>query len=603
MISFPSSAEILESSAFLRDCAGGALDWHGWDVAVLEEAKAQDRPIFLALGYHCCDRCRAMLDEALGRPEVIAALQHDFVCVLVDRLQHAALDRVMQNAFELLNGRSGGWPLHLVLDPNDLIPFFAFTDWPAEARDGLPSLGDLLQRLSHLWRDGRSTIAQQNLQLKQALQAGPSRHGDSGYSLNPRPLDAALLTLQAHYDERHGGFGEAPKFPHMPALSFLLDQIERKQGPDQHYARQMAFGSLKAMGRSALRGTDGGFYRYCEGEDWSAPQGERTLADQAEHLALQAQRASLEPSIREEASALCSDIVAWCDQHLAGDDGALMAMCDANGRYDPLRLTRWNARWARALRRAGEAMDRPEWCQRADRLLEMLKQRAWRDDRLCGWWLGEIHGPGVLDDYAFVLDALLLRLQSDWRDADFHWAMALALTLMKSFRPEGRKGSFRLFADDHPALPDRPQPVFDDGLPSAGGVATLALLRLGRLTGRIEHLLIAERCLKTAWPQLERKPTTCCAFLQALEEYHFPAPRVLVQIPDQDRCAWRQRWQDCRPKRAVAYLVSSAHPLPAEFELTEREQAVAWLGQGDRWLPCHSTDPEHLAHRMLADGE
>lgn len=546
-------------SAYLRAHAGDAVAWQQWGPVALEEARQQRRPILLSIGYAVSEGCRQMQRECFQAPAVAAVLNREFVCILVDRNERPDIDVLYQEAFRLLNGHGGGWPLNMMLTADDLLPFFGATYLALEPRGGLPGCAELLQRLACFHRDHADQVYQQNRQLAVALRTGPPRHGRTGYTLNPGPLAAAVQRLEELFDSEYGGFGMAAKFPQVPQLERLLRhwQHAREIGePDTGAGERLRF-TLERMARSALWHRAGGFYRATRDRAWQEPQRERLLTDNAQLLALYAQAAQAlaQPQFGRLAGALAD----WLLAALATPGGGFMAALGEDDLRDEAITTAGNAMLIRALALAGRHLERPDLIAAAERALAFVRSTLWRDGALAAWVATDDAAlAAFLDDHAWLLLALLELLQCRWHEADFHWARALAEALLERFQDHGKQGGFFYTSDAHEPLPERLKPIRDDSLAAANGIAAYALLRLGQLSNDLRYPLAAERALKNAWPAVERNPVAHCGLLLALEEYYFPSVTVVIRGAGRIAEAW---WRACASRYAPRRMVL---PVPPE---------------------------------------
>jgi len=207
-------------------------------------------------------------------------------------------------------------------------------------------------------------------------------------------------------------------------------------------------------------------------------------------------------------------------------------------------LTAWNALMIAGAARATRANgDLAALLVEAERALDFLHAHLWKDGRLyASHARGETRFPAYLDDYAFLLDALLEMLRVRWRARDLDWAIALADSLLTRF--EDRDGGFFFTAHDAEVLPQRPKPFFDESLPSGNGIAARALLALGHLIGEPRYLDAAERTLRAAWPMLSEMPAAGCTMLIALGEFLDPRTHVVARYRDEEAAtAWRAALQ------------------------------------------------------------
>jgi len=258
-----------ETSPYLLQHAHNPVQWYPWGEEALSRAREEDKPILLSIGYSACHWCHVMAHESFEDAETAALMNRYFINIKVDREERPDLDRIYQAAHQILARRAGGWPLTMVLTP-DQTPFVGGTYFPPEERYGLPGFRTVLQRIHDFYTDNRDSIAEQNASLLGVLQ----QNGDKAVAtLTAKPIDAALEELGNSYDKTHGGFGAAPKFPHVANLLLLLRQPDEK-------GQRMALFSLRRMAEGGLFDQiGGGFYRYSVDERWAIPHFEKMLYD------------------------------------------------------------------------------------------------------------------------------------------------------------------------------------------------------------------------------------------------------------------------------------------------------------------------------------
>ncbi|MEZ5582863.1 MAG: thioredoxin domain-containing protein [Candidatus Competibacteraceae bacterium] len=242
-----------ETSPYLLQHAHNPVDWYPWGEEALNKARQENKPILLSIGYSACHWCHVMAHESF-EDEATARLMNDyFVNIKIDREERPDLDKIYQTAYQLLNGRGGGWPLNMFLTPNDQVPFLGITYLPKEPRYGMPAFTELLQRIMSYYREHESEVRKQNSSLLGALKAGPSRQAKTGYTLNPTPLQEVRDQLAGSFDPVHGGFGQAPKFPHPTSLERLLrhwaHSTMQDDEPDQHADHMVQFAPQHGAGR------------------------------------------------------------------------------------------------------------------------------------------------------------------------------------------------------------------------------------------------------------------------------------------------------------------------------------------------------------------
>ena len=271
----PANRLITEKSPYLLQHAHNPVDWHPWGAEALAKAKAEDKPIFLSIGYSTCYWCHVMEAESFEHPQIAELLNARFVPVKVDREERPDLDALYLGAVMAMTGQ-GGWPTTVFLTP-DGRPFWGGTYFPPEDRGGLPGLPTVLGAVAEAWTGRREELLRSAQAVTQAIQAHtPS---DAGQPLTAAALETAAAQFTSQFDPVHGGFGEAPKFPRSHALSLLLRQWFRTR---ESRLLEMVERTLEAMARGGLHDQlGGGFHRYATDAQWLVPHFEKMLYDQA----------------------------------------------------------------------------------------------------------------------------------------------------------------------------------------------------------------------------------------------------------------------------------------------------------------------------------
>ena len=245
-------------------------------------------------------------------------------------------------------------------------------------------------------------------------------------------------------------------------------------------------------------------------------------------------------------------------------------------------LTAWNALMIEGLAHAGRVCRRPEWTAAARGALEFLRRNHWQETdggRLQATSrAGRSCLPAYLDDYAFLLAALLELLQAEFRAADLRFALRLADALLEHFEDK-QAGGFFFTAHDHEALIQRPKPAHDGALPAGNGVAAWALQRLGHLLGDVRYLEASRRSLEAFWPLLARQPSGCAALLRALEEALEPPTIVVLRGPAAEVGDWQQRLA-CQHSAIVLAIPNGAAGLPPALAKPEPPHVNAWVCRG-----------------------
>ncbi len=317
-----------QSSPYLLQHAHNPVDWYPWGTEAFEAARTRDVPIFLSIGYSTCYWCHVMERESF-ESEATAALMNDrFVCVKVDREERPDVDDIYMAAVLALRGQ-GGWPMSVFLEPTSLKPFWAGTYFPpaGHGRDGMPSFPDVIEGVSHAWREQREEVLAQARELAAAVRERAGQQNEP-VAIGRDQVGQGVATLVRLFDRVNGGFGHAPKFPQPVYLEFLLDARERLD-PDSRAGVDHAL--RFTLDRMAIGGINdhlaGGFHRYSVDAHWLVPHFEKMLYDQGQLALVYARAAAAfnDDLYRRVARRTCEFVL----RELAGSHGGFLSAIDA----------------------------------------------------------------------------------------------------------------------------------------------------------------------------------------------------------------------------------------------------------------------------------
>lgn len=607
---------INEKSPYLLQHAHNPVNWFPWSDEAFDKAKAEDKPIFLSIGYSTCHWCHVMEKESFEDEEVAKLMNDTFVSIKVDREERPDIDGIYMSVCQMMTG-SGGWPLTIVMTPGKK-PFFAGTYFPKHNRFNRIGIMELVPRLKEVWKTKKEEI------LKSADEIALSLTKQN-FTLDSAEIDETILDntyneLSKRYDETDGGFGNAPKFPSPHNLMFLLRYWKRKNEPK---ALEMVEKTLTEMRQGGIYDHIGfGFARYSTDRQWLVPHFEKMLYDQAmlvmayteTYLATKnnfyKQKAEeiLEYVLRDithpeggfytaedadsegeegkfylwEADELrnvldkdesdfainifnVADEGNWMDKskgmmpgtnilHLKKLNKELAADININEedfteklktirkklfeyrrkRIHPYKddkiLTDWNGLMISAFAKAAQAFDNNEYSDAAVKAFSFIeKHLTGKDGRLIHRFReGESGLPAHIDDYAFIINALIDLYETTFEIKYLKKAIELNKILIKEFWDE-QNGGFYFTSSKSEELITRQKDVYDGAIPSGNSMALLNLIRLARFTADISFENRASDLTKYFSGYISKSPSAFSMFMCALDfQLHSSTEIVIV---------------------------------------------------------------------------
>jgi hypothetical protein len=265
-----------ETSPYLLQHKDNPVDWYPWGDEAFARARAEDKPIFLSIGYSSCHWCHVMEKESFEDPEIGAFLNENFLSIKVDREEQPDIDAIYMRAVQGMTGQ-GGWPMSVFLTP-DGEPFYAGTYFPPRRQGGMPSFRDILNAVLEAYRERRDDVRAAGEKVRAYLE-GQNRPAVGAPALSAEVINSAFRTLAATFDAEHGGFGSAPKFPQPLVHEFLLRYWHRT---GEVRAIAMAEFTANKTARGGIYDQlGGGFHRYATDPAWRIPHFEKMLYDNA----------------------------------------------------------------------------------------------------------------------------------------------------------------------------------------------------------------------------------------------------------------------------------------------------------------------------------
>ncbi|HRP92984.1 MAG TPA: thioredoxin domain-containing protein [Ignavibacteriaceae bacterium] len=612
---------INEKSPYLLQHAYNPVNWFAWTDEAFEKAKSEDKPIFLSIGYSTCHWCHVMERESFEDEEVAQLMNDTFVSIKVDREERPDIDGIYMSVCQMMTG-SGGWPLTVVMTP-DKKPFFAGTYFPKHNRFNRIGMMELIPKLKSVW------INQKDEVLKSADEIAASLSKQSFISdkveIDDTILDKAYEELLKRYDETHGGFGSAPKFPSPHNLIFLLRYWKRKTEPK---ALEMVEKTLTEMRRGGIYDHIGfGFARYSTDQQWLVPHFEKMLYDQAmlvmayieTYLATKNQfykntaEEILEYVLRdmthpeggfysaEDADSEgeegkfylwgtdelrnvldkdeysfvikvfnASDNGNWTDEskgimtgtnilHLKKSSKALAEEFNISEelfskKLDSIRkklfdyrkkrihphkddkiLTDWNGLMISAFAKAAQAFNNKRYADAAEESYSFIQKYLMDNDGklIHRFRDGESGLPAHIDDYAFIINALIDLYETTFEIKFLKQAVELNKILLKDFWDQ-YNGGFYFTSSTSEKLITRQKDVYDGAIPSGNSIALLNLIKLSRFTSDINFENTAAELVKYFSGYISRSPSAFCMFMCGLDLLFSPSTEIVIVSEQKD---------------------------------------------------------------------
>lgn len=586
-----------ETSPYLLQHAENPVDWYPWGEAAFAKAKAEDKPVFLSIGYSTCHWCHVMAHESFEDAAVAALLNEHFVSIKVDREERPDIDSIYMAVCQALTG-SGGWPTSIFMTPEQK-PFFAGTYFPKTARYGSAGFLELLRAIADRWQSDRQTLTDSAEGVLAFLQEQETAQGSARAQL----IDDAAAWFRQAFDAKYGGFGGAPKFPTPHNLLFLLTHAE-KTGDET--IRTMAETTLRQMYRGGMFDhIGGGFSRYSTDRMFLVPHFEKMLYDNA--LLLLAYCKAYAVTGKRLYLHVAEKTAAYVLREMTAPDGGFYSAQDADsdgveGKYyvfTPDELIglfgeeqgrAFNAYYDITARGNFAGKSIPNLLKNTDMTGEFdaslpkvydyrrSRTRLHLDDKiLTAWnalmiaalaWLYRVSGKRAYLDAAERAqrfadtalsegDALFTSFRDGKRGApgfldDYAFAAFAMLALyeatyQRAYLERAQRlcdrafadfadvehGGFYLYGRNSEQLILRPKETYDGALPSGNSVFAYVLVRLHLLTGAARDFERAQRQLDFLSGAAGRAPAGYCMFLLALSDFLEP-PETIKVVPAPD---------------------------------------------------------------------
>lgn len=612
---------INEKSPYLLQHAYNPVNWHAWSAEAFEQAKKEDKPIFLSIGYSTCHWCHVMEKESFEDDEVAALMNDTFVSIKVDREERPDIDGIYMAVCQMMTG-GGGWPLTVIMTP-DKKPFFSGTYFPKKNKFNRIGMTELIPRIKNVWMNKRDDVSKSAEEITEHFSRAYSPK--EKFSLSSEVFDRAFESFKQRYDSTWGGFGNAPKFPSPHNLMFLLRYYHRSKNKA---ASEMVTHSLTKMRLGGIYDHIGfGFSRYSTDREWLVPHFEKMLYDQAmlsmvyteafqvtqNDMFKQTAEEILEYVLRDmthpeggflsaedaDSEGVEGKFYLWTAKELKNilnDDADLFIqlfnveengnlfegeaawnvesssmMTEANilhlkntieslqysdqfketdltefinktrkkifearlKRVHPHKddkiLTDWNGLMISAFTKAASVFSNDDYRSAAESAMNFILTKLRKEDGklLHRFRDGESGLPAHLDDYAFIIQALLDLFELTFNSGYLQTAIELGEILNKHYL-DNDNGGFYFTSDENEDLIVRQKELYDGAYPSGNSVMLSNLIRLGRFTASDVYDRTAEKMLDCFSGQVNESPSVFTQFLSGLDFIINPFYEIII---------------------------------------------------------------------------
>lgn len=319
MINPKTNRLIQATSPYLLQHAHNPVDWQEWSDEAFEQAKNENKPVLVSIGYAACHWCHVMERESFENEDIASVMNEHFVCIKVDREERPDVDQVYMDAVQAMQIH-GGWPLNVFLT-EDQQPFYGGTYFPPK------NWVQVLLQISKAYKERRTEINQSSSDLaahlnisdlqRFAIEEGPFSKADS---------DAIFNALENKFDPKYGGIDKAPKFV-MPSIWLWLLRYFRVSGNPS--ALKMVTHTLEQLSMGGIYDQlGGGFSRYSVDNRWFAPHFEKMLYDNAQLLSLYSEtyRFNHHPEFKR----VVYQTTDWLRREMMSSEGGFYSAIDAD---------------------------------------------------------------------------------------------------------------------------------------------------------------------------------------------------------------------------------------------------------------------------------
>jgi uncharacterized protein YyaL (SSP411 family) len=317
-------------SLYLQKHVDNPINWWYWCESALQEAKRDNKPIFLSIGYSSCHWCTVMEGEAFSNQAIADYLNSNFLPIKVDREERPDIDSIYMQALQMMTGQ-GGWPLNVFLNPEDLVPFYGGTYFPIEPKYGRPGFLEMLQSIRRFYDQEPEKLLAFKSEILSNLQQSATLPANQEASLDRDLLNQGINANTAAIQPNDFG---RPSFPMIPYATIALQGSRLNQEYDYNTQALSQQRGLDLVTGGIYDHVAGGFHRYTVDNTWTVPHFEKMLYDNGqiiEYLANLWSSGVQQPAIKR-AIALT---VQWLKREMTHPQGYFYAAQDADNFISP----------------------------------------------------------------------------------------------------------------------------------------------------------------------------------------------------------------------------------------------------------------------------